>query len=223
LRARWIFALKDYLRYRLTGEAFAEITNMSGSGLLNTLEARIDPDLLREYGLEGVGDKLPPLCGSTDLCGSVSREAARATGLLEGTPVAGGMWDIDAAAVATGVIDEGMLNIVAGTKEPASDVPANGLRTGVIPADVQSGGELLAGGVGRRPETADQCPPRSSKTPRLRSHRTPGGPGLTNEQCPDSRRHRQGRREGTHRAHPRPCADRPPVADGRTGRTADRR
>ena len=36
------------------------------------------------------------------------------------------------------------LNIVVGTKEPASDVPANGLRTGVIPADVQSGGELLA-------------------------------------------------------------------------------
>jgi hypothetical protein len=36
------------------------------------------------------------------------------------------------------------LNIVVGTKEPASDVPADGLRTGVIPADVQSGGELLA-------------------------------------------------------------------------------
>ena len=114
-KTRWIFALKDYLRYRLSGAAFAEITNASGSGLLNSLKANYDSDLLREYRLEGVEDKLPPLRGSTDLCGAVTREAARATGLLEGTPVAGGMWDIDAAAVATGVIDEGMLSIVAGT------------------------------------------------------------------------------------------------------------
>lgn len=50
------------------------------------------------------------------------------------------------AQVALVAMDMGRsrLNIVVGTKEPASDVPANGLRTGVIPADVQSGGELLA-------------------------------------------------------------------------------
>ncbi len=36
------------------------------------------------------------------------------------------------------------LHIVVGTKEPVSDVPADGRRTGVIPADVQAGGQLLA-------------------------------------------------------------------------------
>jgi L-xylulokinase len=114
-RAQWILPLKDYVRFRLTGRAMAELTNMSGSGLLDTREARYDAGLLAEYGLSSIADKLPPLCGSTELCGSVTREAAALTGLAEGTPVAAGVWDIDAAALSTGVIDEGFLNIVAGT------------------------------------------------------------------------------------------------------------
>ncbi len=114
-KARWILALKDFIRFRLTGEAFAEITNLSGSGLFNTREARNDRDLLAVYGLADIAEKLPPVRRSAELCGSVTREAARLTGLAQGTPVAAGAWDIDASAVATGVIDEGLLNIVAGT------------------------------------------------------------------------------------------------------------
>jgi hypothetical protein len=36
------------------------------------------------------------------------------------------------------------LHIMVGTKEPASDVPAHGLRPGIIPPDDQAGGQLLA-------------------------------------------------------------------------------
>lgn len=36
------------------------------------------------------------------------------------------------------------VHVVPGTKEPVSTVPDNGLRTGVIPAGVQAGGQLLA-------------------------------------------------------------------------------
>jgi len=114
-KARWIFALKDYVRFRLTGDAFAEITNMSGSGLLNSFEARYDQALLEHYGLGDLAEKLPPLRRSAELCGAVTRQAARLTGLAEGTPVAAGAWDVDAAAVATGVIGEDFLNIVAGS------------------------------------------------------------------------------------------------------------
>jgi L-xylulokinase len=113
--ARWIFALKDFIRYRLTGVARAEITNASGSGLLNTLEARWDGDLLDVYGLAEAAEKLPPLAWSAELCGVVTRDAARVTDLLEGMPVAAGAWDIDTAAVAAGVISEEYLNLVAGT------------------------------------------------------------------------------------------------------------
>jgi len=40
---------------------------------------------------------------------------AAATGLLEGTPVAGGMFDIDACAIAMGLVDEQDIAVIAGT------------------------------------------------------------------------------------------------------------
>jgi L-xylulokinase len=114
-RTRWIFMIKDFVRYRLTGEAFAEITNMSATNLLNVRDVRYDRDLLAEFGIADMFDKLPPLKLSAELCGKVTPGAARLTGLKEDTPVAGGMWDCDAAAVATGVLDDQKLNIIAGT------------------------------------------------------------------------------------------------------------
>ena len=114
-RTKWIFEVKDYIRFRLTGEAYAEITDYSGSSLMNIKEGRFDRELLEDFGLEEVFDLLPPLRGSTEICGRVSAEAAAATGLAALTPVAGGMFDIDACAAATGVLDERNLCVVAGT------------------------------------------------------------------------------------------------------------
>jgi len=114
-KARWILPLKDYVRFRLTGEAWGEITNMSASGFLNVRDNCYDVGLLQELGLSELREKLPPLRQSADVCGHVTREAARLTGLREGTPVAGGMWDVDASAIATGVTDDSKLNIIAGT------------------------------------------------------------------------------------------------------------
>jgi L-xylulokinase len=114
-RTKWIFEAKDFIRFMLTGEAQAEITDYSGSGLLNIRDRCFDRDLLDAYGLSDIYEKLPPLVQSTALCGKISASAARATGLMEGTPVAGGMFDIDACAVASGVIDERYVGVVAGT------------------------------------------------------------------------------------------------------------
>jgi L-xylulokinase len=112
---RWIFEVKDYVRFRLTGEAFAEITDYSGSSLMNLRERRFDDDILRLFGIGGLADRLPPIRGSTDACGKVSEEAAAATGLPAGLPVAGGMFDIDACAVAMDVLDEENICVIAGT------------------------------------------------------------------------------------------------------------
>ena len=114
-RTRWIFEVKDYIRFRLTGEAFAEVTDYSGSNLLNLRTVRFEKELLDEFGLAHVQDKLPPLKYSTEACGAVNAEAAAATGLVAGTPVAGGMFDIDACAVAVDVTDEENLCVIAGT------------------------------------------------------------------------------------------------------------
>ena len=50
-----------------------------------------------------------------DVCGAVCKETAERTGLREGTPVSGGMFDIDACAVAMDVTDEKNLCVIAGT------------------------------------------------------------------------------------------------------------
>jgi L-xylulokinase len=114
-KARWILMCKDYIRYRLTGEAYAEITDMSGSSLMNVRDVSYDRELLGEFGLEACFDMLPPLKYSAEVCGYVSKGAAEKTGLREGTPVAGGLFDIDACAIATGITDEKKLCIIAGT------------------------------------------------------------------------------------------------------------
>lgn len=112
---RWVFACKDYVRFRMTGEARAEMTDYSGSNLLNLHTKSYDKDLLALFGLESLFDALPSLCKATDICGTVTAEAAKKCGLLPGTPVIGGMFDIDACALAVGVTDEEHLCMIAGT------------------------------------------------------------------------------------------------------------
>ena len=128
-RIQWAFSVKDYIRFRLTGEAFCEVTDISGSGLMNIVEKRFERDLLEQLGIGEVYEKLAPLKYSYEYCGSVTPEAAGLTGLKAGTPVAGGMFDIDACAVAMDVTDPEQLCTIAGTwsineyisKEPVTD------------------------------------------------------------------------------------------------------
>jgi len=114
-QARWIFLCKDYLRYRLTGEAYAEITDMSGSSLLNVRDVTYDQELFRAYGIDRYADKFPSLKYSAEICGHVTKAAAEQTGLAEGTPVAGGLFDIDACGIATGMTTPEKLCLVVGT------------------------------------------------------------------------------------------------------------
>ncbi|MDM5340514.1 FGGY-family carbohydrate kinase [Fictibacillus enclensis] len=128
-QTRWVFMCKDYIRYKLTGKPHAEITDISGSSLFNIRERKYDEEILRTLGIEEVFTKLPPVKYSGEICGYVTEEAAQLTGLRAGTPVAGGLFDIDASAIATGITDEEKLCIVAGTwsineyitKEPVVD------------------------------------------------------------------------------------------------------
>ena len=111
----WVFECKDYVRFRLTGEAKGEITDYSGANLVNLHTRQYDPELLKLFGLEGIMDALPPLCNSVEIAGYVSEEAAALCGLKAGTPVAGGMFDIDACAIAVNVLDESKICMIAGT------------------------------------------------------------------------------------------------------------
>ncbi len=112
---KWIFEVKDYIRFRLTGEAFAEVTDYSGTNMMNLKTKTFDRELLSEFSLGYIYDKLPKLKNSTDICGKITREVAEITGLKEGTVVAGGMFDIDACALGMNITDEGRIAVIAGT------------------------------------------------------------------------------------------------------------
>ena len=114
-RARWVLMCKDFIRYRLTGEVGGEVTDYSGTNLMNVRDLRYDADLFDCYGLGAFAEKLPPIRGSAEICGTVTRAAAEATGLREGTPVAGGLFDIDACAIATGLTAADRLCLIAGS------------------------------------------------------------------------------------------------------------
>ncbi len=112
---QWIFEVKDYMRFRLTGEAYSERTDYSGSGMMNLKTCDFDRELLKLFDLEDLYEKLPPIRKSTDICGYITREAAEQTGLVQGTPVAGGMFDIDACSIAMDITDEKNICVIAGT------------------------------------------------------------------------------------------------------------
>lgn len=114
-KTQWIFECKDYVRFRLTGRACGEMSDYSGANFVDLRKGSYSAELLECFGLLGCMDKLPPLVQATDLCGTITEEAAKATGLKVGTPVAGGAFDIDACAVAVNVVDEEHICMIAGT------------------------------------------------------------------------------------------------------------
>lgn len=113
--AGWILMAKDYIRFKLTGEVHAELTDFSGTSLINLQTRKYDEALLGDFGIAEMRELLPPIVQTADICGHVTAEAATQTGLKAGTPVAGGMFDIDACGLACGVVDETQLCMVVGT------------------------------------------------------------------------------------------------------------
>lgn len=114
-KTRWVLMCKDYIRYRLCGEINAELTDMSGASLMNVVTGGYDDEVLELFGISEMKELLPPIIKTADIAGAVTADAAAVTGLKEGTPVAGGMFDIDACGLASGIIDERQMSLVAGT------------------------------------------------------------------------------------------------------------
>lgn len=100
-RVRTVLFPKDWIGYRLTGEARAEPSDASGSGAFAVATGGWDEELLRRLGLDPA--LFPPVFASDAVVGTVSSGAAEATGLRPGTPVVAGAGDNAAAAIALGL------------------------------------------------------------------------------------------------------------------------
>ncbi len=113
----------DYLRYCLTGEIRAEVTNMSESNLYHADKQQYDPALLSIFGIEEVWSALPELIYPSACSGTVNEDAAQATGLMVGTPVYGGLFDVVSTAICSGIdAEQPMLNAVMGTWSVTSGI-----------------------------------------------------------------------------------------------------
>lgn len=135
------FSVTDYVRFRLTGEAYGEITNISGINAMNLETKEYDDEVLRLLEVYEYKRLLPPIRLSCEVCGGITAEIAAQTGLVVGTPVAGGLFDISACPIATGVVDGDLLSIVAGTWAINSfitkklDAHRNPFMTSIYPVD----------------------------------------------------------------------------------------
>ena len=124
-----VLMVKDYIKYRLTGKITSDYTDMSAANLMDVRKKSYSQELMALYNLSDVYDALPPLIHSSDIAGGVTPGAAEETGLGVGTPVVGGMFDVDASAIGSGVVNANQACLVMGswsineviTKDPIVD------------------------------------------------------------------------------------------------------
>jgi xylulokinase len=112
-RARSMLLPKDFIRQRLTGELATDVSDASGTLLFDVRQRRWSDAVLE--ALEIDRRLLPAAYEGTARTGTVSAEAAAATGLVQGTPVIAGGGDNAAAAVGLGAVEPGLLTLSIGT------------------------------------------------------------------------------------------------------------
>ncbi len=112
-RARTLLMPKDYVRLSMTGEKATEPSDAAGTLLFDVRQGRWSEEMIAALQLDPA--MLPPVRGSTGVTGRLTASAAEALGLAQGTPVVGGGADNAAAAVGSGVVEQGTMQISIGT------------------------------------------------------------------------------------------------------------
>jgi len=113
LKAKHVLLPKDYIRYRLTGDYATDKADGSGTVLFDLKNRDWSGDVLSTLGID---DRwMPPTFEGTEFTGHVSSDAAAATGLTAGTPVAAGGGDQACQAVGVGAVETGIVSLTLGT------------------------------------------------------------------------------------------------------------
>lgn len=112
-QVRKILLPKDYIRFVLTGEFATDMADASGTLLLDVKNRAWHRELMSILGIDA--DLMPPVFEGTAITGTLTAEAAEATGLRAGTPVIAGGGDQAAGGVGNGVVRPGVLSSTVGT------------------------------------------------------------------------------------------------------------
>ncbi len=104
---------KDYVRFKLTETQGMDVADASGTCLFDVAKRDWSDEIIN--GLKIKREWLPPVYESPAVCGYVSKNAARLTGLREDTPVIAGAGDQAAQAIGTGIYEPGTISVTIGT------------------------------------------------------------------------------------------------------------
>jgi xylulokinase len=112
-RVAHVLLPKDYLRLRLTGDHALDKADGAGTLLFDLAARDWSPEVLAALDIPPAW--LPPTWEGPEVTGTVTAEAADATGLRAGTPVVAGGGDQAANAVGVGVVSPGTMALSLGT------------------------------------------------------------------------------------------------------------
>lgn len=112
-KCKHILLPKDYLRLILTGEYATEVSDASGMQLLDVANRCWSKEVCDTLGIDM--SMLGKVYESCEVTGKLTKKMADELGLCEGTIVVGGAGDNAAAAVGTGVVEDGKAFTTIGT------------------------------------------------------------------------------------------------------------
>ena len=112
-RAAHLLLPKDYIRFRLTGGFATEVSDASGTLLLDVKNRRWSGEVCSVLGVDS--RLLPKVYESVEVTGGISRQVAEDIGLKPNTPVVGGAGDQAASAIGNGIVFPGLTSITLGT------------------------------------------------------------------------------------------------------------
>lgn len=104
---------KDYIVFKLTGKFYTEYSDANSMTCFDLNHLTWSEEIISYAGIDP--DKLPEVKPSTFIAGYVTKEAARQTGLKEGTPVVMGAGDGVTANVGAGSVKPGKTYCCMGT------------------------------------------------------------------------------------------------------------
>jgi L-xylulokinase len=107
------FFLKDWIRFRLTGELATDPSD--ASACLTALDGQYRQEILTAFGIEEAWAKKVPIRKSEEIAGFVDPDVADVTGLCSGTPVVTGVHDCSASSLGVGAIGADQACLILGT------------------------------------------------------------------------------------------------------------
>jgi xylulokinase len=104
---------KDYVRLKMTGEYIGDVSDMSGTLMLNPKTRNWSKKILDTFEIDK--SILPPVVESHELTGTLTAAAAKELGLSTDCAVAAGGGDQPVGAVGNGVVKAGLTSATMGT------------------------------------------------------------------------------------------------------------